>query len=147
MTKARDFADIAGAVSNGKIASSDVNVSFENITDTGTEGTRIASGTTGQRGSTEGQIRYNTTTDSLEVRNNSTFLALESALSISSVSPIGITPADNTGGGNNITLTGTGFVSGATVKFIGNDGTEFNASSVSFTNTTTVVATAPELTA
>ena len=118
-----------------------------NIVDSGTEGTKIASGTTAQRGSTEGQLRYNTTTDSLEIRNNSEFLAMEKALSITSVSPLGITPSDNTGGGNNITLTGTGFQSGATVKFIGNDGTEFNASSVSFTNSTTVVAVAPELTA
>ena len=55
MSKARDFADIAGAVSNGKIANSDVNVSFENIVDTGTEGTKVAVGTTAQRGSTTGQ--------------------------------------------------------------------------------------------
>ena len=41
MSKARDFADIAGAVSGGKIASTDVNVSFENINDTGTEGTKV----------------------------------------------------------------------------------------------------------
>tara|TARA_Y100000004_G_scaffold193816_1_gene257055 strand:+ start:574 stop:2070 length:1497 start_codon:yes stop_codon:yes gene_type:complete len=147
MTKARDFADIAGAVSNGKIANSDVNVSFENIVDTGTEGTKVAQGTTAQRGSTEGQLRYNTTTDSLEIRNNTEFVALEKSLSVTSVSPTSITPSENTGGGNSITLTGVGFVSGATVKFIGNDGTEFNASSVSFTNSTTVVAVAPELTA
>ena len=62
MTKARVFADIAGAVSNGKIASDDVNVSFENISDTGTEGTKVASGTSAQRGSTAGQLRFNTTT-------------------------------------------------------------------------------------
>ena len=62
MSKARDFADIAGAVSGGKIASTDVNVSFENINDTGTEGTKVAVGTTGQRGSTQGQIRFNSTT-------------------------------------------------------------------------------------
>ena len=37
-----------------------------NIVDTGTEGTRIAQGTTAQRGSTEGQFRYNTTTNSFE---------------------------------------------------------------------------------
>ena len=36
MTKARDIADFK----------------FENITDTGTEGTKVASGTTAQRGST-----------------------------------------------------------------------------------------------
>ena len=46
MTKARDIADFK----------------FENITDTGTEGTKVASGTTAQRGSTAGQIRFNSTT-------------------------------------------------------------------------------------
>ena len=38
MTKARDIADFK----------------FENITDTGTEGTRVATGTSAQRGSTAG---------------------------------------------------------------------------------------------
>ena len=46
MTKARDFADIAGAVSACKIASDDVNVSFENITDTGNTGLTLPKGTT-----------------------------------------------------------------------------------------------------
>ena len=38
-------------------------VTFENITDTGTEGTKVATGTTAQRGSTTGQMRFNTTTN------------------------------------------------------------------------------------
>ena len=38
-----------------------------NIVDAGTEGTRVATGTTAQRGSTTGQWRYNTTTDFLKV--------------------------------------------------------------------------------
>ena len=37
-----------------------------NIVDSGTEGTKVASGTTGQRGSTTGQWRYNTTTNFIE---------------------------------------------------------------------------------
>jgi hypothetical protein len=44
MTKARDIADFK----------------FENIVDTGTEGTRVATGTSAQRGSTTGQLRFNT---------------------------------------------------------------------------------------
>ena len=36
--------------------------SLTNITDQGTEGTKVAAGTTGERGSTTGQWRYNTTT-------------------------------------------------------------------------------------
>ena len=43
-------------------------VTFENITDTGTEGTKVAVGTTAQRGSTTGQWRYNTTTNFFEGR-------------------------------------------------------------------------------
>ena len=42
MTKARDIADFK----------------FENIVDTGTDGTKVASGTTAQRGSTTGQWRF-----------------------------------------------------------------------------------------
>ena len=44
-------------------------VTFENITDTGTEGTKVATGTTAQRGSTEGELRFNTTTGKFEGRN------------------------------------------------------------------------------
>ena len=33
-----------------------------NIVDTGTEGTKVAAGTTAQRGSTSGQFRFNSTT-------------------------------------------------------------------------------------
>ena len=132
---------------NGKIAGENLDVSFENISDTGTEGTKVASGTTAQRGSTTGQIRYNTDNNALEIRNNTQFVAVENPVGFTSVSPLGITPAENTGGGNNFTLTGSGFKTGATVKFIGNDGTEFNATSVSVSNSSTIVATAPELTA
>ena len=46
MTKARDLADFK----------------LTNISDGGTEGTKLASGTTAQRGSTTGQIRFNSTT-------------------------------------------------------------------------------------
>ena len=38
-----------------------------NIVDAGTEGTKVASGTTAQRGSTTGQFRFNTTTDLLNI--------------------------------------------------------------------------------
>ena len=146
MTRARDLSKLLGTANNGVIPNSNLGVSFENISDSGTAGTKVASGTTNQRGSTAGQITYNTDNNALEVRNNSTFVALESPLGLISVSPIGITPANNAVGGNQITLTGNNFKSGATVKFIGNDGTEFNATSVSFTNSSTLIATAPTLT-
>ena len=65
MTRARDIATLL-STSNGKIAGSNLDVSFENITDTGTEGTRVATGTTAQRGSTAGQLRFNSTTNLAE---------------------------------------------------------------------------------
>ena len=42
---------------------------FNHISDAGTEGTKVAAGTTAQRGSTTGQWRYNTTTGFFEGRN------------------------------------------------------------------------------
>ena len=63
MTKARDIADFK----------------FENIVDTGTEGTKVASGTTTQRGSTAGQIRFNTTTNLAEYYTGSEFKAIDIA--------------------------------------------------------------------
>jgi len=49
-----------------------------NIVDSGTEGTKVAAGTTAQRGSTTGQWRYNTTTGFFEGRNASgSFSTLE----------------------------------------------------------------------
>ena len=67
MTKARDIADFK----------------FENIVDTGTEGTKVASGTTAQRGSTTGQWRYNTTTGFFEGRGASQFSTLEPTPTVS----------------------------------------------------------------
>ena len=61
MTKARTIADLG--------------TGFVNISDTGTEGTKVASGTTAQRGSTTGQYRYNTTTGFFEGYNGSSFVS------------------------------------------------------------------------
>ena len=42
---------------------------FTNVNDTGTEGTKVGSGTTAQRGTTQGALRFNTTTNKFEGRN------------------------------------------------------------------------------
>lgn len=118
----------------------------ENIVDTGTEGTKVALGTTAQRGSTQGQFRYNSTTGKFEGYDGTEFEALESPVGLTSITPISITPAENAAGGNSFTLTGAGFKSGATVKFIGTDDTEFNASSVTFNNSTSLTAVMPTVT-
>ena len=138
MTKARDFADIAGAVSNGKIANSDVNVSFENIVDTGTEGTKVAVGTTAQRGSTTGQWRYNTTLGFFEGRHaDGTFFSLEPDPKVTSVD---VTEVDSTAGGNvTIVVTGEDFTSGGTIAFVGSSA-EFNADTSTFNSATQYTA-------
>tara|TARA_Y100001972_G_C7628643_1_gene315478 strand:- start:44 stop:1480 length:1437 start_codon:yes stop_codon:yes gene_type:complete len=109
-----------------------------NIVDTGTEGTRVAIGTTAQRGSSQGQFRFNTTTGLGEYYDGSAFKAIDAPPTVQSISP---TTED--GANANIVITGSGFASGATVKFIGNDGTEYNSPSVTFNSTTQLTATTP----
>ena len=69
MTKARDIADFK----------------FENITDTGTTGTKVALGTTAQRGSTQGQFRFNSTTGLAEYYDGANFKSLDAPPSVTSV--------------------------------------------------------------
>ena len=115
MTKARDIADFK----------------FENITDTGTEGTKVAAGTTAQRGSTTGQWRYNSTTGFFEGRGASSFNSLEPTPTVASVDD---TEIDSAGGGNQtIVVTGTNFSSGGTITFVGTSA-EFDASTTTFNN-------------
>ena len=141
MTKARDLADIAGAISGGKIASDDVNVSFENISDTGNEGTKVATGTTAQRGSTAGQFRYNTTTGNFEGRDSSgAFRTIEATPTVSSVDVTEI--ASDTAGNVTIVVTGTNFSSGGTVSFVGTSAV-FNASTTVINSATQATTTAP----
>ncbi len=126
MTKARDIADFK----------------FENITDTGTEGTKVASGTTAQRGSTAGQIRFNSTTGLAEYYTGTSFKTIDSPPTVSSIN---VTEVASDGGGNQtIVITGSGFNSGATVTFVGNAGTNFNASTVTVDSDTQITAVAPQ---
>ena len=117
-------------------------VTFENITDTGTEGTKVAVGTTAQRGSTTGQWRYNTDTGFFEGRNTSgDFSTLEPTPTVSSVD---VTEVDSQAGGNQtIVITGTNFTSGATASFVGTSAT-FNASTTTIDSATQITAVAPK---
>ena len=125
MTKARDIADFK----------------FENITDTGTEGTKVASGTTAQRGSTTGQWRYNTTTGFFEGKSATTVLTLEPTPTVTSVDD---TEVDSAGGGNQtIVITGTNFTSGATASFVGSSAS-FDASTTTVNSATQITAIAPK---
>ena len=122
MTKARDIADFK----------------FENITDTGTEGTKVASGTTAQRGSTTGQWRYNSTIGFFEGRNaDGTFTTLEPVPKILSVD---VTEVDSTAAGNQtFVITGEKLSTGGTISFVGST-TEFNADTSTFNSATQYTA-------
>ena len=112
-----------------------------NIVDTGSEGTKVAAGTTGERGTTTGQFRYNTTTNKFEGRNNAgSFMSIEVTPNVTSVTP---TEVDSTAGGNvTFTITGSNFSSGDTAKFIGSDATEITASSTTIDSDSQITAVA-----
>ena len=139
MTKARDISKLL-STANGKIAGENLDVSFENISDTGTEGTKVASGTTAQRGSTAGQFRFNSTTGKFEGFNGSAFKELDSPPTVSSVSPDNF---ESSALPSNITITGVNFSSGDTVNFIGNDGTSISSGSVTINSSTQITAQVP----
>ncbi len=116
---------------------------FNNISDAGTEGTKVAVGTTAQRGSTTGQWRFNSDTGFFEGRNSAgEFSTLEPTPTISSVD---VAEVDSQAGGNQtIVVTGTNFASGGTITFVGNAGVNFDASTTTFNSATQVTAVAPK---
>jgi hypothetical protein len=114
MTKARDIADFK----------------FENITDTGTEGTRVAVGTSAQRGTTQGQLRFNTTTGLAEYYTGTEFKAIDTPPTITSVDVTNV--ETDLGGTQTFVITGSLFGSGATVKFRDNGGTLITSDSTTF---------------
>tara|TARA_R100000654_G_scaffold36004_1_gene61538 strand:- start:638 stop:2362 length:1725 start_codon:yes stop_codon:yes gene_type:complete len=127
-----------GTITKSKLATD----AKTNITDDGTEGTKVALGTTGQRGSTTGQFRYNSTTNKFEGRNsNGDFVSLEQTPVISSIDD---TEVDSAGGGNQtIVITGSGFSTGDVVSFVGTSAS-FNASTTTIDSSTQITAVAPK---
>ena len=128
MTKARIIANLG--------------TGFVNISDTGTEGTKVASGTTAQRGSTTGQWRFNSTTGLFEGYNGSVFKSLDVAPTVTAVSSTNIFE-HQINSNFDLTITGTNFQSGATVKFLGNDGTPYASPTVTINSDTQIVARIP----
>jgi len=138
MTKARDISKLL-STANGKIAGENLDVSFENITDTGTEGTRVATGTTAQRGSTAGQFRFNSTSGKFEGYDGSAFKEIDTPPTVISIDTTEIASASGTT--TDIVITGTNFQSGATVKAIGTDASEILAGTVVVNSVTQITAT------
>jgi hypothetical protein len=112
---------------------------FTNPEFDGTEGARQVKGTTGERASAEsGDLRFNTTTSLMEYYDGTQWKSIDSPPLISSISPTVETDANA-----NIVITGSNFQSGATIKFVGNDGTEYSSPTVTIDSTTQITATTP----
>ena len=127
MTKARTIANLG--------------TGFTNISDTGTEGTKVASGTTAQRGSTTGQIRFNSTLGLAEYYNGTEFKVIDISPTVSSVDVTEV--ASDAGGNQTFIITGTGFNSGAIASFIGTSAS-FNANTTTVNSSTQITAVAPK---
>lgn len=125
-------------MSNYKTLKEDKYKDTTDLVDSGTEGTKIASGTTAQRGSTTGQIRYNTTTSKFEMRDAAAFNNVEFAPAPASVDDSEVDTA--AGGNQTFVITGANFASGAVCSFVANDGTSVTASTTTVNSATQITA-------
>jgi hypothetical protein len=106
------------------------------LVSTGTEGTKLAAGTTAQRGSTAGQVRLNTTLGRFEgTTDGSAFIALGTVPSITSFSPSTLDAA----GGETVVITGTGFAVGLTTVTL--NGTAPSSTTINSTTQITISGT------
>jgi len=106
------------------------------LVSTSTEGTKLASGTTAQRGSTAGQVRLNTTLGRFEgTTDGSAFIALGTVPSITSFSPSTLSSA----GGETVVITGTGFAVGLTTVTL--NGTAPSSITINSTTQITIAGT------
>ena len=109
-----------------------------NISDGGTEGTKVALGTTAQRGSTRGQVRYNSTLSTLEYYDGTIFHEINTNPTIISSD---VDEIDSAGGGTqDINITGTNFKIGVVCKVVGNDASVVTANTTSRTTSEALVA-------
>jgi len=135
-----DSAITSAKISDGGIATADLandavtaDKVVDNIELAGTEGVRLPVGTTAQRANAQsGDIRFNSSLSLMEYYDGTNWKSIDSPPTISSSDV-----SDFDAEGDTITLTGSNFQSGATVKLVGDDGTEYSASSVTVTNSTT----------
>ena len=107
---------------------------FENTTFTGTEAIKVPVGTTAQRANAvAGDIRFNSTNSLMEYYTGTEWQSIDSPPVITSVSPDNFDTA-----GDTITITGGNLQSGLTVKLVAADNQELTASTVTYTNSSTV---------
>ena len=129
-----------GGITNAKLADDAVNTDelADNIEISGTEAARVPVGTTAQRANAQsGDIRFNSTFNLMEYYDGSGWRAIDTAPTISSISP---TSMVNTDSDVDIVITGTNFSSGLTVRAIGQDGSIINAGTVTVDSSTQITA-------
>jgi len=120
-SKAKDLADFISKQS----------ASADSILETGAM--QLPAGTTGERPTAvAGMIRYNSTTTLSEYYTGAAWKSIDSPPTITSISPDNFDTA-----GDTITITGSNFQSGATVKIKAVDAQELSAASVTITNSST----------
>jgi len=137
-----DLADDAvttAKIEDGAVTLAKTDSLFLNTEISGTEAARMPVGTTAQRANAQsGDIRFNSTISLMEYYDGTQWKAIDAPPTVSSISPTTETDANA-----NIVITGTNFSSGATVKFIGADATEYNSPSVTVDSSTQITATTP----
>jgi hypothetical protein len=112
---------------------------FENTEISGTEAAKMPVGTTAQRANAQsGDIRFNSTLSLMEYYDGTGWKSIDAPPIVSSISPTVESDANA-----NITISGSFFATGATVKFVGNDGTEYASPSVTRNSSSEIVATTP----
>ena len=109
----------------------------------GGDGVGVSTSTTTIRnalsGVKPGQIVFNHTTSLMEYYNGSSWIPIDTPPSVTSVNNTNITQAQ-IDSGFDLVITGSLFKSGATVKFIGNNGAELTSPSVTVDSTTQITA-------
>ena len=115
-------------------------VTVNNLTGKGTTGVKLPVGTTDQRVNTLGSLRFNSTQGFAEYYNGNQWVAIDTPPGVSSVNP---TNFESSALPSNIVITGTNFRSAVSVKFIGSNGIETAAGSVTRNSATQITAQVP----
>jgi hypothetical protein len=136
----------SGGVEDGELTNDDINASAAiagskiDPTFAGTSGVKVPVGTTAQRVSTTGLVRFNSETGLLEYYDGTSYKGLDTPPTVSSVNTSNF---ESSALPTNVVITGSNFAASVTVKFIGADGAETASSSVTRDSATQITAQIP----